>query len=151
MDLILWRHAEAEDGSPDAERRLTAKGRRQAKRMARWLAARLPEDAQVLASPAVRACQTARALRAEYETSPALGTGTEARALLAAMGWPSASLGTRVLVGHQPTLGQAAALALTGAPAPWSLKKGAVLWITQRHRDGQVEAALRAALSPDLL
>mgnify|MGYP003693557069 CR=1 FL=1 len=26
MDLILWRHAEAEDGSPDLARELTAKG-----------------------------------------------------------------------------------------------------------------------------
>ena len=29
MDLIVWRHAEAEDGVPDLERRLTGKGRKQ--------------------------------------------------------------------------------------------------------------------------
>jgi phosphohistidine phosphatase len=27
MDLVLWRHAEAEPGEPDMGRRLTAKGR----------------------------------------------------------------------------------------------------------------------------
>jgi len=37
MDLILWRNAEAEEGARDLERRLTAKGRRQADRIALWL------------------------------------------------------------------------------------------------------------------
>ena len=37
MELILWRHAEAEDGSPDAARKLTAKGEKQAQKLARWL------------------------------------------------------------------------------------------------------------------
>jgi phosphohistidine phosphatase len=34
VDLIIWRHAEAEDGMPDLERRLTPKGRKQAVRVA---------------------------------------------------------------------------------------------------------------------
>ena len=34
MELILWRHAEAEDGYPDLERALTEKGHEQAKKMA---------------------------------------------------------------------------------------------------------------------
>jgi len=44
MDLILWRHAEAEDagGKPDLERNLTRHGRKQAARMAEWLKPRLP-------------------------------------------------------------------------------------------------------------
>jgi phosphohistidine phosphatase len=42
MDLILWRHAEAEEGGPDLERKLTPKGRKQAKRVAAWLLQRLP-------------------------------------------------------------------------------------------------------------
>ena len=33
MNLILWRHADAEDGIPDEQRRLTAKGQKQAKKM----------------------------------------------------------------------------------------------------------------------
>ena len=37
MDLILWRHAEAEPGAPDHGRRLTPKGEKQAARMAAWL------------------------------------------------------------------------------------------------------------------
>ena len=37
MELILWRHAEAEDGVPDGERALTKKGRKQARAVAAWL------------------------------------------------------------------------------------------------------------------
>ena len=68
MDLILWRHAEAEPGSPDSERALTAKGEKQAERMARWLRARLPDNAVVLASPARRTQKTVRALTDEFKT-----------------------------------------------------------------------------------
>ena len=37
VDLILWRHAEAEPGEPDLGRRLTSKGLKQAERMGEWL------------------------------------------------------------------------------------------------------------------
>src|SRR3954452_13252336 len=55
MDLILWRHAEAEPGEPDLGRRLTPKGLKQAARMAEWLDARLPDTCKILSSPAERA------------------------------------------------------------------------------------------------
>ena len=41
MELILWRHADAEPGDPDLARRLTSKGQKQAERMAAWLGPRL--------------------------------------------------------------------------------------------------------------
>jgi phosphohistidine phosphatase len=59
MDLILWRHAEAQDardGQGDLERALTTKGERQAERMAQWLTRRLGASTRVLVSPAQR-CQ----------------------------------------------------------------------------------------------
>ena len=40
MDLILWRHADAAQGGRDLERKLTARGSKQAARMAEWLVAR---------------------------------------------------------------------------------------------------------------
>ena len=58
MDLILWRHADAEPGEPDLGRRLTAKGIKQAERMAGWLDRRLPDGCRILVSPADRAQQT---------------------------------------------------------------------------------------------
>jgi phosphohistidine phosphatase len=149
MDLILWRHADAEDAPPgksDAERNLTAKGEKQARRVAAWLEKRLPDETRVLASPAQRALQTARALTKDYETIREVGTGADARAVLKAAGWPHGE-GAVVVVGHQPTLGQAAALALTGKASEWSVKKGAVWWIESRGGD---EAIIRAVISPDM-
>ena len=151
MDLILWRHADAEDGIiPDGERKLTAKGVKQAARMAKWLRPRLPEDAVVLASPAKRAQQTARALTPDFKIVEEIGTSASAEGLLRACGWPKAGR-TLVVVGHQPTLGEAAAILLTGTAGHWSLKKGAVIWITRGAGGGFARPHLHAAISPDLL
>lgn len=147
MDLILWRHADAEDGIPDEERRLTAKGQRQAKKMAAWLSAHLPADRRVLSSPAARACETAAALAVDFSVEPALSTAARAQGVLKTAGWPDGS-GTVVVVGHQPTLGEAAALALTGQTQGWAVKKGAIWWI-RRDDDGAV--SVRAVLVPAVL
>lgn len=147
MELILWRHADAHEGSPDAGRKLTAKGKRQAKRVANWLRKRLPKEVRILASPAVRAQRTARELTRRFETVPAIGLSARADGLLKAAGWPDAGDATVVVVGHQPTLGEAAALALTGRAAPWSLQKGALIWI--KSSDGG-DVTLIAAVTPDL-
>ena len=75
MDLILWRHAEAEPGEPDLGRRLTAKGIQQAERMAKWLDRHLPATTRILTSPADRAEQTARALKRKYRVGPGACAG----------------------------------------------------------------------------
>jgi len=151
MDLILWRHADAEDGiTPDGERKLTAKGIKQASRMAKWLRPRLPEDAVVLASPAKRAQQTARALTPDFKVVEEIGTSASAEDVLRACGWPKTGR-TLVVVGHQPTLGEVAAMLLTGTRGQWSLKKGAVIWIAHGAGGGLARPSLRAAISPDLL
>jgi len=147
MNLILWRHADAADGMPDAGRRLTAKGERQAQRMAAWLRKRVPGKPRILVSPARRAQQTARALARKFEICEEAGTAAEPGALLKAAGWPDGG-GTVVVVGHQPTLGQAVALALTGRPDEWSVKKGAIWWLESR---GSGDAVVRAVIAPDLL
>ena len=147
MELILWRHADAEDGMPDEERKLTPKGRKQAQRMAAWLKARLPKDAVVLASPALRARETAQALTRKYETTLDIGTSATPQSVLKAAGWPDGD-GAVVVVGHQPTLGQTAALVLTGSAADWSVKKGGVWWIESRDHD---DVIVRAVVAPDVL
>src|SRR5690606_7607771 len=125
MDLILWRHADAEDGVPDDARRLTAKGRKQAQKMAAWLTAHLPADCRVLVSPAARARETAAAFTDKGIIEKMIATAATPEGVLKAAGWPDAP-GTVIVVGHQPTLGATAALALTGETAAWSLKKGAI-------------------------
>jgi phosphohistidine phosphatase len=150
MELILWRHADAEDGLNDIERRLTQKGIEQAARMAKWLHAHLPEDAAILVSPARRAQQTARELTPNFKTVPELGLAASATGVLLTAGWPDSG-GTVVIVGHQPTLGEALALLLTDTVQPWDLKKGAVVWVARRDGESPGRTQLRAAISPDLL
>ncbi|MBC7944484.1 MAG: histidine phosphatase family protein [Burkholderiales bacterium] len=150
MDIIFWRHAEAEDGGadlPDADRKLTAKGRKHAKQMARWLESRMPQQTTVYASPTRRTRQTARALTKQFETLDALGADTTAAALLKAVGWPRIE-GAVLIVGHQPSLGQAAAKLLSGRVSDINIKKGALWWFSQR--DGK-PVLLQAVISPDLL
>lgn len=148
MDLILWRHAEAEDGSPDLERALTERGRKQAARMADWLTPRLPPDIRILASPAERTRQTAQALGRDYEIEPALAPGATAAEVLAAAGWPEAARPV-LIVGHQPTLGRIAARLLAGAEGDVSVKKGGVWWFQSRVRNGELQVVLRAVAGPD--
>ncbi len=150
MDLILWRHAEAEDGLPDAGRKLTDKGQKQAKQMADWLKPRLPQHTRILVSPATRAQQTATALDMEFETVKEVGLSTNTVALLTKAGWPEAN-GAVLVVGHQPTLGQIAAFLLSGEEQDWTIKKGAVWWISNRVRQNEMQTVLRCALAPEML
>ncbi len=87
MELILWRHADAEDGIRDSERKLTSKGVKQAGRMAKWLLPRIGEDVVILASPAKRAQQTARALNRDFQTVDEIGLAATPHDILAAAGW----------------------------------------------------------------
>jgi phosphohistidine phosphatase len=150
MDLILWRHADAEPGEPDSERALTAKGVRQAERMAAWLDGHLPDRCRILVSPAERAQQTARALGRTFKTVPELAPGASAAAVLAAAGWPDARE-ARLIVGHQPTLGETAALLLSGVDAPWGMRKAAVWWLSNRAREEGAAVILKVVIGPDYL
>jgi phosphohistidine phosphatase len=150
MELILWRHAEAEDALPDLTRELTGRGRKQASRMADWLNPRLPQDIHVLVSPAKRTLQTAQALGRYFERVPALAPGASAEDVLAAAGWPDAAYPVLV-VGHQPTLGQVAMQLLTGQAGDLAVKKGGMWWFQSRERAGQLQVVLRAVAAPDWL
>jgi phosphohistidine phosphatase len=150
MDLILWRHADAEDGVPDLARALTSKGEKQAAHMAAWLRHHLPKDTRTLVSPAARAQQTARALTHEFETVEDIAPGASYAAVLSAAGWPDAK-GVVLVVGHQPALGIAASVLLSGEASEWAIKKGAIFWLTNRARGEGASVLLRAVLSPELV
>lgn len=152
MDLILWRHAEAveREGVDDLQRQLTSKGERQAQKMADWLNHRLAHSTRVLVSPALRCQQTAKALGRSFRTVEALAPDAPPEALLKAARWPDAAEPV-LLIGHQPTLGQVAALLLTDQAAPWAVKKGAVWWLRNRDREGAAPIVLQAVMGPDCL
>ena len=150
MELILWRHAEAEDGLDDLGRKLTPKGHKQAAKMAEWLNDRLPGDCRVVASPAMRAQQTAQALNRNIETDPALAPGASVQGILKSAGWPGAENEWVLVAGHQPDLGAVSAY-LLGADDSFAMKKGGVWWFSSRGRPLGNEVVLRAVITPDLV
>jgi phosphohistidine phosphatase len=150
MDLILWRHADAEPGEPDLERRLTSKGVKQAARIAEWLDHRLPATCRIIASPARRAQQTALALKRKFKTKDEVAPNVSPESVLAAAHWPDCRE-TVLIVGHQPTLGQVAALLLAGEDHPWSIPKGGLWWLSNRERSHGPHVALRVVMTPDFV
>jgi phosphohistidine phosphatase len=153
MDLILWRHAEAHEAAPgedDMSRSLTPRGERQAIRMAQWLERQLPEGTRILCSPAKRTEQTAMALGRKYKLSSAITPQGTADMLLAAVQWPS-SKNTVLVIGHQPTLGEAVSMVLGFQKPECSVKKGAVWWLRSRWRQEGDQSVLVTVQSPDML
>ncbi len=152
MDLILWRHAEAFDAREDQDdlaRELTPKGDKHARRMAEWLNSVLPESTRILVSPALRAQQTAQALKRKFKTVPAIAPGALPPDLIAAARWPD-SREPVLVVGHQPTLGLTVGSLLGTAVHDWSIRKGAVWWLRHRERDGLHEVIVVTVRAPDI-
>jgi len=145
MDLILWRHAEAEEGEPDAARKLTQKGEKQAKKMAAWLKARVQKPVRMIVSPTVRTQQTARAFSSDVEPVKDVDPSSSAKRVLKATGWPTGE-GTVIVVGHRPGLNLLASLLLSGQEVEWEIRKGAIWWF--QTQDGDAEPVLRAVVTP---
>jgi phosphohistidine phosphatase len=153
MDLILWRHADAEDTNEaidDMTRVLTPRGVKQAARVASWLDRQLPDGTRILCSPAVRCEQTVLALGRKYKIRPELGPDATMAQLLEVAQWP-ASKNAVLIVGHQPTLGETIADLLPLKYAACPVRKGAVWWLRTRERDGHQQTVIAAVQSPDTL
>lgn len=161
MQLILWRHAQAEDtsnacGDPrqrDLARELTNKGEKQAKLTAQWLRPRLPPGAVVLASPAIRTVQTAQQLSPNVERVAGLAPDVEPRSVLELVGWPGRGMDERtvVIVGHQPTLGRIASILLTGGmERDIGVRKSAAWWFECSSRGEMSGVSLRAVFDAGL-
>lgn len=153
MDLVLWRHAEAQewvDGCNDMERSLTSRGEKQAKRMANWLDRQLPEHTRFFVSPALRCEQTALVLGRKYKIKTELGPDGSVSQLLELVQWPDAK-GTVLVVGHQPMLGQTIAQLIGLSAAECAVKKGAVWWLRNRERTAHVQTLVVTVQSPEVL
>jgi phosphohistidine phosphatase len=151
MELIFWRHAEAEDereGLADLERALTARGEKQAARVAAWLDRQLPEGTRILCSPALRCEQTVQPLGRKYKLREDLQPGAIPAALLDAAQWPVAKQPV-LIVGHQPAIGETLGqlLRIEGGGVP--VRKGAVWWLRSRERDGDAQTVVWAVQSPE--
>lgn len=153
MDLILWRHAEAQEWTPgcdDMARRLTSRGEKQAARMAAWLDRQMPENTRIFVSPARRTEQTASALGRKFKIRPELAPGATVAQLLELVHWPDAK-GCVLVVGHQPTLGQTIAQLIGLSESECPVKKGAVWWLRNRQREALVQTLVVTVQSPEVL
>jgi phosphohistidine phosphatase len=152
MELILWRHADAEDarGRPDTARALTARGRKQASRMAAWLRPRIDTSWRILVSPATRTLETVAALQLPFEEAPAVGLSATPQTVLNAVEWPGSQRNVLV-VGHQPTLGEVATILLGGSDAGYAIEKGAAWWFEIDAEAGLPDAVLKSVMNPEQL
>ncbi len=158
MDLILWRHAEAEnaaDGADDLSRRLTSKGERQAARMASWLDRHLPEGARILVSPAERTQQTVAPLGRKFKLRDELVPDTSLADVLALLKWDAQTgpqlKGPVLLIGHQPYLGELISHLLGMNEQACAVRKGSVWWLRTRVRDGKAQTVLLTVACPELI
>ncbi len=153
MDLILWRHADAEVGGPnddDLERALTPRGIKQAARVAAWLDSQLPDGIRILCSPARRCEQTALALGRKYKLRAELSGAAGVADLLELAQWPHAKSAV-LIIGHQPVLGQTIAQLLGLQQAACPVRKGMVWWLRTRERDARLQTVVTAVVSAETL
>lgn len=158
MDIILWRHAEAEVRSitgSDIDRALTKRGRKDAQRMAKWLNSHLPSDVVALCSPAQRCQETAAALQdlngINMQLADFLSVDSRVDRVIKALA-SFASDQVILLVGHQPTLGMLAARLTGMAESACAVKKGSVWWLRQRPAGTAApQTYLLTVQHPDLL
>lgn len=155
IEVYLLRHAHAGDPAKwtgdDAERPLSAKGRKQAERLGRFLAERGFQPDAIVTSPKLRARETAELvavpLNAGIESDQRLGGPLDADLLAQII--DEAGGGRVVLVGHDPDFSELAA-GLCGA-GHLPLRKGTLVRIdvTPPLREGS--GTLRWLVPPDLI
>jgi len=155
MQLLVIRHAVAEDAGPDiddADRALTDAGRAKLRRAVRGLRGLEIRLERILTSPWKRAVQTARQLE-PIAASPPITTElltqsprAELLALIAERGEPTA------VVGHEPWLGELVAWLAFGDTRhgdALAIKKSGVVWLEGSAVPGGMH--IRAALPPRVL
>lgn len=153
LNLILWRHADAEDAKVegrDLPRKLTRKGHKQAKRAAAYLRPKLPANARIIVSQAARSQQTADYLEADYQVLAAINPDVDVHTLPRLIN-SFQDDSYVVLVGHQPWIGQLCAFLLNQNwthQSLWSVRKGAFWWFQVRSDNHVLHAKLKLALAP---
>jgi phosphohistidine phosphatase len=155
FEIYLLRHADAGDPDAwegdDAERPLSAKGTRQAERLARFLSASGFKPDRIISSPKLRASQTASivgtAVGVAVATDERLAEGFDLSRVSAMIG--AADSSRTVLVGHDPDFSDLLA-ELTGSKA-LPLPKGALARVDFEDKPRRGAGTLRWLIPPDAL
>ena len=154
-NLILWRHADAEDNSVtglDVDRALSKQGRKDARRMADWLDQFLPQNTTILSSPALRCLETVAALpqlnpnktKRQVQVVDYLSIDSTVADMLPYL-LNDNHQQTILLVGHQPNLGLLISQ-LLAMPNACVVKKGAIWWLRQRPSNQENGPAVQTYL-----
>ncbi|MDP4200143.1 MAG: histidine phosphatase family protein [Bacteroidota bacterium] len=160
MLLYLVRHGDYEISAPTEEARvLSATGITITTCMARLLArAQFESPEIIIASPIIRARQTARILAEEFapnariEISEALLSGSELERAMSLVASKRGECRVLMLVGHDPLFSHLASVLVTGAESPAiEMQKSAVaLFELTRFDVPRMRGVLRAYLPPVL-
>lgn len=153
IELYLIRHAAAEElqaGHSDAERRLTARGKKCFRRVVDSMSKRGLRFDRLFHSPLLRAVETAELCRPLLRGESAVCNGLASAPTLALLHELSLQEGEHIaLVGHEPWLSQLCALCLTGQSdfaRAFLFKKGGVAWLSGLPTPGRMR--LRAFIPP---
>lgn len=154
LELYLLRHADAGDPmawkGDDAERPLSAKGRRQARRMGRWLGDLGRRPDAILTSPKARALQTATMVAASLGLKAVaddrLAGPLDREVLMGLIADSGPATKRLMLVGHDPDFSSMAA-SLSGGPI--MLRKGALARIDLTDGAGAGSGTLRWLVPAD--
>jgi phosphohistidine phosphatase len=156
VELCFLRHAQAADREtwdrPDEERPLTEKGRRQAERLGRLLAAAGFAPDAVITSPLVRARETAEIVAGLVGVGvlaePRLGEPLDLATLDAILD-DAGSPRRPIVVGHDPDFSELVTELVGGAPI--FMRKGALARMDVERPLEPGAGELRWLLPPDLL
>lgn len=168
LNLILWRHAEAESlTGQDTDRALTKRGRKDALRMAAWLHQHLPENTELLSSPARRCLETVAALQCvqtaektkrQQQSTPIKITVCDFLSIDSSVEIIAKNLindftnhctdKTLLVVGHQPHFSLLISKLLDTQEQACSVKKGSVWWLRLRLLNGELQTSLYTVQLP---
>ncbi|PAF45562.1 phosphohistidine phosphatase SixA [Helicobacter sp. 11S02629-2] len=159
-DLILWRHANASYAAQsDMERKLSEIGKKEAKKMAKFLQKNLLKNNlgnyKILTSEATRTKQTAKRLDEDYTPCKELNVGSSASDILEFIKWKEPlKEGSKaiVLVGHEPFLSEIVTRELfkqkEGINQAISFETASIVWLKS---DTLGEVSLKLAITPSSL
>lgn len=168
-NLLLWRHADAEpltefEGlgfkNQDSARLLSKKGLKQAEKMAAWLCNNMPKNTLIISSNAIRAEQTAQALKHDYIVFASLSPAATLQEVVDTLNHlPKQRLyyESLLVIGHQPWLGLLAAqllclpLSLPKNSKEISIKKGTMWWFKRKILTKNQPFKLLTIIAPSLL
>jgi phosphohistidine phosphatase len=149
MNFLVWRHADAAPGEPDALRALTPLGIQQAQFIGTWIKKNVPGPYRIFGSSALRASQTASYLGEPYDPIDDFGymkDSATGSAVLQHANWPLAN-STTIFVGHQPTVGRINSILHGDIEKDTNMEGGSLWWFTSDHDNKNRLAMLKAVIS----